>query len=86
MVGSDRSNSLNLKSLSASCSNGLSCGAEVKSAKADLGLLVTLTMRRADGVQPHFCGTSSQATLKNLGWRFVPMAKIVYGLNQSLDG
>src|SRR4249919_1676028 len=43
-------------------------------------------MRRADRVQPHFCGTSAQAILKNLGWRFCTMAKLVYGMNQSLDG
>src|SRR5208283_2399317 len=54
--------------------------------KADLGLLVTLTMRCADRVQPHFCGTPAQAILKNLGRRFCTMAKLVYGLNQSLDG
>jgi dihydrofolate reductase len=43
-------------------------------------------MRRADRVQSHFCGTSAQAILKNLGRRFCSMAKLVYGLNQSLDG
>src|SRR5258705_1691375 len=53
--------------------------------KVDLGLLVTLTMRRADRVQPHFCGTSAQAILKNLGG-FCSMAKLVFGMNQSLDG
>jgi dihydrofolate reductase len=29
---------------------------------------------------------SAQAILKNLGWRFCTMAKLVYELNQSLDG
>jgi dihydrofolate reductase len=28
----------------------------------------------------------AQAILKNLGWRFCSMAKLVFGLNQSLDG
>ena len=58
----------------------------VHSLEADFGLLVTLTMRRAVRVQPHFCGTSAQAILKNLGWRFCSMAKLVFGMNQSLDG
>src|SRR5580698_3449722 len=49
-------------------------------------LLVTPTMRRADRVQSHFCGTSAQAILKNLGRRFCTIAKLVYGLNRSLDG
>src|ERR1022692_4589379 len=31
-------------------------------------------------------GHKAQAILKNLGWRFCTMAKLVYGLNQSLDG
>ena len=30
--------------------------------------------------------TAAQAILKNLGWRFCSMAKLVFGLNQSLDG
>src|SRR5215469_13679668 len=42
-------------------------------------------MRRADCVQPHRA-TSAYAILKNLGWRICSMAKLVYGLNQSLDG
>src|SRR6202142_4740017 len=42
-------------------------------------------MRRAR-VQSHFCGTAAQAILKNLGWRFCSMAKLVFGMNQSLDG
>jgi len=54
--------------------------------QADPWLLVTPTMRRADRVQSHFCGTSAQAILKNPGWRFCTMAKLVYGMNQSLDG
>jgi dihydrofolate reductase len=29
---------------------------------------------------------SAQAVLKNVGWRFCTMAKLVYALNQSLDG
>ena len=41
-------------------------------------------MRRAGRVQSHFCGTSALAILKNLGWRFCTMAKLVYGMNQSL--
>jgi dihydrofolate reductase len=48
--------------------------------------LVTPTKRRADCVQPHFCVTSAQAILKNLGWRFCSIAKLVFGMNQSLDG
>src|SRR6201984_3202067 len=47
---------------------------------------LTPTMRRADRVQSHFCGTSAQAILKKLGWKFCTMAKLVYGMNQSLDG
>src|SRR5258708_11064861 len=42
--------------------------------------------RTPDRVQSHFCGTSAQAILKNLGWRFCTMAKLIYGMNQSLDG
>ena len=38
--------------------------------EADLGLLVTPTMRRADSVQPHLRATSAQAILKNVGGRF----------------
>jgi len=30
--------------------------------------------------------TAAPAILKNLGWRFCSVAKLVYGLNQSLDG
>src|ERR1700730_17915941 len=54
--------------------------------KADVWLLVTPVKRRADCVQPHFCATSAQAILKSLGWRFCSMAKLVFGMNQSLDG
>src|SRR5258705_13269828 len=43
-------------------------------------------MRRAGRVQSQFCGASAQAILKNLGRRSCSMAKLVYGLNQSLDG
>jgi hypothetical protein len=58
----------------------------VPSQKRNLGLLVTLAMRRADRCPTSLCGTSAQAILKNLGWRFYTMAKLVYRLNQSLDG
>jgi len=54
--------------------------------KADLWLLITPTKRRADCVQSRFCATSAQAILKSLGWRFCSMAKLVFGMNQSLDG
>jgi dihydrofolate reductase len=43
-------------------------------------------VRGADRVEPHFCGTSARANLKNRGRRFSAMAKLVYELNQSLDG
>src|SRR5215831_12456458 len=33
-----------------------------------------------------FTRNAAQAILKNLGWRFCSMAKLVFGLNQSLDG
>jgi dihydrofolate reductase len=36
--------------------------------------------------QPHFHATAAQATLKDLKWRFCNMAKLVFGMNQSLDG
>ena len=49
-------------------------------------LFVTPTKRRAVCVQPHLHVTAAQAILKNLGWRFCSMAKLVFGLNQSLDG
>ena len=35
--------------------------------------------------QPHFCAVAAQAILKTLEWRS-SMAKLVFGLNQSLDG
>src|ERR1700731_1133146 len=54
--------------------------------KADLWLFVTPTKRRAVCAQPHLRVTTTQAILKNLGWRFCSMAKLVFGLNQSLDG
>src|SRR5262245_58502924 len=53
---------------------------------ADLWLFVTPTKRRAVCAQPHLRVTAAQAILKNLGWRFCSMAKLVFGLNQSLDG
>jgi hypothetical protein len=37
---------------------------------APRGLLGTLTMRRADRIQPYFFETSAQAILRTLGWRF----------------
>src|SRR5215831_13019264 len=49
-------------------------------------LFVTPTKRRAVGAQPDLRATAAQAILKNLGWRFCSMAKLVFGLNQSLDG
>jgi dihydrofolate reductase len=36
--------------------------------------------------QPRLRVTAAQAILKNPGWRCFSMAKLVYGLNQSLDG
>jgi hypothetical protein len=54
-------------------------------ALADLWLFVTPTKRRAVCAQPHLRVTAAQAILKNLGWRFCSMAKLVFGLNQSLD-
>src|SRR5258708_40163570 len=53
---------------------------------ADLWLFVTPTKRRAVCARPHLRVTAAQAILKNLGWRFCSMAKLVFGLNQSLDG
>src|SRR6202795_4779539 len=43
-------------------------------------------MRRADHVQPHFSATSAHTVVKTLGWRFSSMAKLIFGLSQSLDG
>jgi len=50
-------------------------------------------LKNADGMEyvglpgpPHLRVTAAQAILKNLGWRFRSMAKLVFGLNQSLDG
>jgi dihydrofolate reductase len=37
-------------------------------------------------VGPHFRGTLAQAILKNFGWGSCSMAKLVFGMNQSLDG
>src|SRR5271156_2608219 len=42
--------------------------------------------RRADCVQPHFRATTAYAILKNLEWRFCSMARLVFGMNTSLDG
>jgi dihydrofolate reductase len=36
--------------------------------------------------QPHFHVTAAQAILKNVGWRFSGMAKLVFEMMQSLDG
>src|ERR1700722_7866694 len=36
--------------------------------------------------KPNFRVTAAQAILKNLGWRFCSMAKLIFGLQQSLDG
>src|SRR6478672_1733763 len=52
---------------------------------ADLWLFVTPTKRRAVCAQPHLRVTAAQAILKNLGWRFCSMVKLVFGMNQSLD-
>ena len=35
---------------------------------------------------PRFYITATQSILKNVEWRFCSMAKIVFGMNQSLDG
>src|ERR1700732_5145065 len=53
---------------------------------AALWLVVIPTKRRAVCAQPHFRVTAAQAILKSLGWRFCSMAKLVFGLSQSLDG
>jgi dihydrofolate reductase len=52
---------------------------------ADLWLFVTPTKRRAVCAQRHFCVTAVQAILK-LRWRYWSMAKLVFGMSQSLDG
>ena len=46
----------------------------------------TPTKRRAVCAQLDFRVTAAHAILKNLGSRFCTMAKLVYGMNQSLDG
>jgi dihydrofolate reductase len=53
---------------------------------ADLWLFVTPTKRHI--VVPNLTSavTAAQAILKNLGWGFYNMAKLIFGLNQSLDG
>jgi dihydrofolate reductase len=43
-------------------------------------------MRSGIARQISFCGTWVHAILKNLEWRSCSVAKLVYGLNQSLDG
>jgi dihydrofolate reductase len=50
------------------------------------GLVIGHADKAARSVQLHFCATLAQAILKNLGWRFHSMAKLVFGLNQSLGG
>ena len=47
-----------------------SSSVESRDWEADLWLLVTPTMRRADSVQPRLRATSAQAILKNVGGRF----------------
>jgi hypothetical protein len=59
-------------------------GISAMSGLADLWLFVTPTKRR--NAQPHFHVTAARAILKNLGWNFCSMAKLFFGLNQSLDG
>jgi dihydrofolate reductase len=49
--------------------------------KADLWLLITPTARRADCVHNVDSSYSEEP-----GWRFCSMAKLVFGMNQSLDG
>jgi dihydrofolate reductase len=53
---------------------------------ADFWLFVTPTKRHV--VVPNLTSavTAAQAILKNLGWGFCSMAKLIFGLNQSLDG
>src|SRR5216683_5794078 len=53
---------------------------------ADLWLFVTPTKGRAVCAQPHFCVTAVRAILKNLRWRYWSMAKLVFGMSQSVDG
>jgi dihydrofolate reductase len=43
------------------------------------------SMRRTDGVQLYVFPTATHVILKTLMWRLV-MAKLVFGMNQSLDG
>jgi dihydrofolate reductase len=43
-------------------------------------------MRRADCIQPAFRATPAQAILEELGKEICSMAKLVFGMNQSLDG
>src|SRR6476646_5739216 len=53
---------------------------------ADLWLFVTPTKRHVVVLNLTSAVTAAQAILKNLGWRFCSMAKLVFGMNQSLDG
>ena len=53
---------------------------------ADLWLFVTPTKRRAVCAQPHLRAPAPQANLKTWGGEFCSMAKLVFGLNLSLDG
>ena len=59
---------------------------ESRDLEADLWLLATPTMRRAESVHPHLRARSAQVILKNLGREICSMAKLVYGSDQSLDG
>src|SRR5690349_9633393 len=53
---------------------------------ADLWLFVIPA--KLHGVVPNLssAATAAQANLKKQGWRFCSMAKLVFGMNQSLDG
>jgi dihydrofolate reductase len=53
---------------------------------ADLWLSVADEAARSFVPNLRFRVMAAQAILKNLGWRFCNMAKIVFGMNQSLDG
>src|SRR6266550_1986861 len=49
-------------------------------------IVSTPTERRAVRAQPPFRVTATPAILKDLAWRLCSMAKLVFGMNQSLDG
>jgi dihydrofolate reductase len=53
---------------------------------ADLWLFVTPTKRHVVVLNLTSAVSAAQAILKNLGWRSCRMAKVVFGMNQSLDG